>query len=331
MFFSFNNFFMVSSKSTFKNPSETSISRPHQKMAHNKKTSSQSPLASSSAPSEYPKSKGKQRRWLHIWLPKAQKEARLGIEQLGKTSINWLEETGALGLQFIQTFRLAFCPPYRWKLLFKQMEFIGNKSLGIVVLSGLFTGMVLTFQSYRSLREFGSESIVGGLVAVSMVRELGPVLSALMVNARAGSAIAAEVASMRVTEQIDALLAMAVNPIQYLITPRVLAGLIMMPMLTVIADLTGLMGSYLVGVLLLKVDPGIFVTKIRDFLSFSDILQGSFKAAVFGITLTQVGCFNGYHTHGGAEGVGRATTKAVVVSSVLILMFDYLITVFWQS
>ena len=136
---------------------------------------------------------------------------------------------------------------------------------------------------------------------------------------------------MRVTEQIDALLAMAVNPVQYLITPRVLAGVIMLPILTSIADLTGLLGSYLVGVVLLKVDPGIFTAKVIDFLTFSDIMQGAFKAAVFGIILTQVGCFKGYHSSGGAEGVGRSTTQAVVVSSVLILMFDYLITVFWQS
>jgi len=168
-------------------------------------------------------------------------------------------------------------------------------------------------------------------VAVAMTRELGPVLSALMVNARAGSAIAAEIGTMRVTEQIDALFALAVNPVQYLISPRVIAGLLMVPILTAIADMTGIVGGYLVGVILLGVDPGIFMAKIVDFVTLSDILQGSFKAAVFGVILTQVAAYKGYTTYGGAEGVGRATTEAVVVSAVLILFADYLITVFWQS
>ena len=226
---------------------------------------------------------------------------------------------------------LAIRRPFRIGLFFKQMEFIGNKSLGVVILTGMFTGMVLSFQTYRSLREFSSETIVGGLVAVSMTRELGPVLSSLMVNARAGSAIAAEIGTMRVTEQIDALFALAVNPVQYLVTPRVLAGLIMVPMLTAVADITGVFGGYLVGVILLGVDPGIFMAKVVDFVTLSDIMQGTVKAAAFGTLLTLVAAYKGYTTSGGAEGVGRATTEAVVVSAVLILFADYLITVFWQS
>jgi phospholipid/cholesterol/gamma-HCH transport system permease protein len=253
------------------------------------------------------------------------------IEGLGANALAALTGVGAFGVLFGQAVAQVARRPFRVGLFFKQMEFIGNKSLGVVVLTGLFTGMVLTFQTYRSLRAFSSETIVGGLVAVSMARELGPVLSSLMVNARAGSAIAAEIGTMRVTEQIDALFALAVNPVQYLITPRVLAGLIMMPILTAVADLTGIAGGYLVGVVLLGIDPGIFMAKVYDFLTFGDIMQGTVKSAVFGVLLTQVAAFKGFTTSGGAEGVGRATTEAVVASAVLILFADYLITVFWQS
>jgi phospholipid/cholesterol/gamma-HCH transport system permease protein len=253
------------------------------------------------------------------------------IERLGRIALNAVSGTGECGVLFGQAAALAFRPPYRMTLLFKQMEFIGNRSLGVTLLTGMFTGMVMTFQSYRSLRDFSSESIVGGIVAVAMVRELGPVLTALMVNARAGSAVAAELGTMRVTEQIDALFALAVNPVQYLISPRVMAGLIMLPFLGAIADITGVGGGYLVGVILLGVDPGIFMAKVYDFVSLGDIMQGTVKAAVFGVILTHIGCYKGYMTHGGAEGVGRATTEAVVLSAVLILFSDYLITVFWQS
>ena len=253
------------------------------------------------------------------------------IELLGGGALQSIHGTGLCGLQFAEAMVQAFRPPFRFPLLLKQMEFIGNKSLGVVLLTGLFTGMVMTFQTYRSLRDFCSESIVGGLVAVAMVRELGPVLSSLMVNARAGSAVAAEIGTMRVTEQIDALFALGVNTIQYLFTPRVLAGIIMMPFLTAIADITGIGGGYLVGVLLLGVDPGIFFAKIIDFVTLSDIMQGTVKAIVFGTILTQIGTYKGYNTSGGAEGVGRATTEAVVMSAVLILLSDYLITVFWQT
>jgi phospholipid/cholesterol/gamma-HCH transport system permease protein len=253
------------------------------------------------------------------------------IERLGGSTLLSVNGVGAFGVLFGQAMSQAVRRPYRVNQFFKQMEFIGNKSLGVCILTGVFTGMVLTFQTYRSLRDFSSETIVGGLVAVAMTRELGPVLSSLMVNARAGSAIAAEIGTMRVTEQIDALFALAVNPVQYLISPRVIAGLIMVPLLTAIADMTGIMGGYLVGVILLGVDPGIFMAKVVDFVHLGDIMQGTVKAAVFGTILTQVAAYKGYTTYGGAEGVGRATTEAVVVSAVLILFADYLITVFWQS
>jgi len=256
---------------------------------------------------------------------------RVRIENLGAATLSGVTGVGLCGIQFGQAVALAFVPPFRFHLLVKQMEFIGNKSLGVVILTGLFTGMVMTFQMYRALRDFGSESIVGGIVAVAMVRELGPVLSSLMVTARAGSAVAAELGTMRVTEQIDALVALSVNPVQYLFTPRVLAGLVMLPFLTAISDLTGIAGGYVVGVQLLGVDPGIYFAKVVDFLTLGDIMQGTVKAMVFGVILTQVGAYKGFNTSGGAEGVGRATTEAVVAASVSILFADYLITVFWQS
>jgi phospholipid/cholesterol/gamma-HCH transport system permease protein len=253
------------------------------------------------------------------------------VEQFGLSAMSWLDGLGLCGIQFGEAVRQVFRKPFRGKLLLKQMEFIGNKSLGVTLLTGMFTGMVMTFQLYRTLRDFSSETIVGGVVAVAMVRELGPVLSSLMVNARAGSAIAAEIGTMKVTEQVDALFALGVNPIQYLFTPRVLAGLLMQPLLTAIADVTAVGGGYLVGVWLLGVDPGIFLAKVWDFLKLGDIMQGTLKACVFGTILTQVGCYKGYNTSGGAEGVGRATTDAVVISAISILFSDYLITVFWQT
>lgn len=253
------------------------------------------------------------------------------VEALGRVSIGYLKELGLCGIQFGEAVRQTFRRPYRWHLLLKQMEFIGNKSLGVVLLTGTFTGMVMTFQLYRTLKDFSSESIVGGIVAVAMIRELGPVLSSLMVNARAGSAMAAEIGTMRVTEQVDALFALGVNPIQYLFSPRILAGLIMQPILTAINDVVAVAGGYAVGVWLLGVDSGIFIAKVWDFTKFGDIMQGTVKAMVFGVILTHIGCFKGYNTEGGAEGVGRATTEAVVISAVSILFSDYLITVFWQT
>ncbi|MEL0220011.1 MAG: ABC transporter permease [Deltaproteobacteria bacterium] len=243
--------------------------------------------------------------------------------------INFQQSIAGVGratLLLLEAFSALVSPPF----FFKQMEFIGNKSLWITILTGTFTGMVLTIQSYFALKTFSSESIVGGMVAVSMTRELGPVLTALMVNARAGSAIAAELGTMRVTEQIDALQSLAVNPVQYLVTPRILAGLVMLPSLTMVANFTGILGSYLVGVLLLGVDSGIFLSKIESFVELRDIWGSLIKAAIFGVVLTHVGCYKGYFTENGAEGVGRATTEAVSFSAVFILFSDYIFTSFWQ-
>ena len=252
------------------------------------------------------------------------------IEKLGANTLKITHGVGASGVLFSEAFFLIFCPPFRFHLFFKQMEFIGNKSIWITILTGTFTGMVLTIQSYFALKQFSSESIVGGMVAASMTRELGPVLTALMVNARAGSAIAAEIGTMRVTEQIDALQSLAVNPVQYLISPRIVAGVLMLPMLTAIANVTGVLGGYMIGVGLLGIDEGIFWAKTKDFVEFKDIVGSLLKAALFGLTLTFVGCYKGYYTTNGAEGVGRSTTEAVSFSAIFILLSDYIFTSFWQ-
>jgi len=206
------------------------------------------------------------------------------------------------------------------------MEFVGVNSLTVVAITGIFTGMVLALQTYYGFRLFGGESLVGATVALSMTRELGPVITSLMVTGRAGSAMAAELGTMRVTEQIDALYSMSVNPIQFLVVPRIIAGIIMLPVATVISDFIGVAGGYFVGVKLLKINSGIFMARIIEFVELQDIFNGLIKSACFGLILALVGCYKGFFTTGGAEGVGRATTQAVVISSVAILISDYLLT-----
>jgi phospholipid/cholesterol/gamma-HCH transport system permease protein len=245
---------------------------------------------------------------------------------IGNKSLAFLSELGAILLIFFQSMIWTFLPPFRLRNLFKQMEFIGVKSLFIVVLTGVFTGMVLALQSYHGFKMFGGESLMGGIVALSLAREMGPVLTALMVNARAGSAIAAELGTMRVTEQIDALQMMAINPVQYLFVPRIWAGVLMLPLLTIINIFVGIIGGYFVAVVLLKINSGVYIQKTINMMVMADLVQGIVKSIFFGLVLTLVGCYKGYHTSGGAEGVGRATTEAVVISSVCILIGTYVLT-----
>ncbi len=248
------------------------------------------------------------------------------VATLGSIALNISRETGRIMLLFLEAVGWLFRPPWRWRLFFKQMEFIGVNSVFVVALTSLFTGMVLALQTYYAFRLFAAETLVGATVALSMTRELGPVITALMVTGRAGSAIAAEIGTMRVTEQVDALSVMAINPVQYLVLPRIIAGVIMLPLLTALSDFIGVLGGYLVGVKLLGIHGGIFMNKIYEFVELSDIYNGLIKAACFGLILTLVGCYKGFYTRGGAEGVGRATTQSVVLSSVLILTFDYVLT-----
>jgi phospholipid/cholesterol/gamma-HCH transport system permease protein len=248
------------------------------------------------------------------------------INLVGEKIVGYIKEMGKMLLLLVDTIRWSFYPPFRVDLLFQQMERVGVRSVLVVVLTGAFTGMVLALQSFHATRAFGAATMVGVAVALSMTRELGPVLTSFMVTGRAGSAMAAEIGTMRVTEQIDALSAMAVNPIKYLIVPRVLASIMVVPMLTVIADFVGIVGGYFTGVIILRINAGAYVANMEKYVGLDDIYHGIIKAAVFGLILSVIGCYKGYTTTGGAEGVGKATTQSVVLATVTILMANYLLT-----
>ncbi len=250
------------------------------------------------------------------------------VELLGRYIINFVSEAGGIFTLFLQTVRYSFSRPLKLERIFYQMEFIGVRSLFVVVLVSTFTGMVLALQTYTGFRRFGAESMMGAVVALSLCRELGPVLSSIMVTARAGSAMAAEIGTMRVTEQIDALFVMAVNPVKYLVVPRVIASVLVLPILTIISDYTGIVGGYLVGVKLLNVNEGVYINRTIEILELSDIYNGLLKSAVFGLLLSIIGCYKGYYTQGGARGVGKATTEAVVLACVVIFIADYVLTAF---
>ncbi|MEC9492312.1 MlaE family ABC transporter permease [Flexistipes sp.] len=247
---------------------------------------------------------------------------------IGKPFLSLSYGAGRMVLLLIDAFKWMFIPPFRFRQLLKQVEFIGVNSLSVIVLTGTFTGMVFAFQSYIGFHKFGAEYMVGTIVGLGMARELGPVLSAIMVAARAGSAITAEIGTMRVSEQIDALNSLAVEPVQYLIVPRILAGLIVMPLLNIIAVFCGTIGGYFVGVNILGINKTLYLENMYKYVGAEDLYNGIIKAVVFGLLLTLVGCYKGFYTHGGAQGVGRATTESVVLSCVLILVFDYILTAF---
>jgi len=245
---------------------------------------------------------------------------------VGSLSINFIEESGKISMLLWNSILLIFRRPFNLKNILKQMEEVGINSIPVVLITGAFTGAVLALQSYTGFRRFNAEAFVGTVVALSMTRELGPVLTGLMVSGRVGSAMAAELGTMQVTEQIDALYTLAVNPIKYLIVPRLLAALIMMPVLVIFADIIGIAGGYLVSVRILGSNPHIYMERTWNYLEFNDIYSGLLKACVFGIIIAIISCYQGFYTQGGAEGVGRATTKAVVLSCLLILIFNYIIT-----
>lgn len=248
------------------------------------------------------------------------------VEAIGSKFIELIEGCGRAATLLFETLVWTFRPPYRIKVLFNAMEFVGVGSLFIVMLTGLFTGAVFALQGAGAFRAFGAESLVGPTVGLSLARELAPVLTGLMMAGRAGSGIATELGTMRVTEQIDALYTMAVNPVQYLVVPRFLAGLIMAPALCGLFNLVGMMGCYFVGVVMLRIDAGVFLEQTRWIIDPDDLMSGLIKAIVFGGILTMVGCYKGFYASGGARGVGLATTQAVVGGSVLILIADYFLT-----
>lgn len=220
----------------------------------------------------------------------------------------------------------AVQPPLRLRHVVREMHFIGVRSIFVIAVTAAFTGMVLGLQGYYTLRQFGSEGLLGSVVALSLIRELGPVLGALMVTARAGSAMAAEIGSMRITEQIDALDVMTLNPIKYLVVPKILAGILVLPFLVAIFDVIGIAGGYVVGVKLLGVSPGSFFHEMESTVVFRDVYGGGVKSVVFGLVLTWVCCYKGYYTGHGAAGISKATTEAVVLAAVLILAWDYFLT-----
>ncbi len=245
------------------------------------------------------------------------------LAHLGATVLHLLVYLGRLGLFLGQSLGILCLPPLKVRRILRQIDFIGTRSLLVIGLTGLFAGMVLALQGYYTLTRFGSEAFLGPAVAISLITELGPVLSALMVTGRAGSAIAAEIGIMRITEQIDALEVMALNPIRYLVVPNIVAGLIALPLLGALFSVIGIYGGYLVGVQLLGVSSGTYFGSMTDFVSLRDVGTGLYKSLSFGLLITFLCCFKGYHTGYGAEGVSKATTEAVVASSVAILVLDY--------
>ena len=226
----------------------------------------------------------------------------------------------------IETLAWLVRPPYRFSQLIVQMEFVGVQSIFIVALTGTFSGMVLALQTVHSLKQFQAEGMVGGIVALSLTREISPVFTAIMVTARAGSAWAAELGNMRVTEQVDAIATMGVSSVQYLLSPRLLASVLMLPLLAVLYTCVGMAGAWLVAVKWLHVDPGIFIDKVRQYALPKDLWMGELKAAVFGFLVAAICCRQGYFASGGARGVGMATTRAVVQSAVSILIANYVLT-----
>lgn len=244
----------------------------------------------------------------------------------GRRAKQVITETGELVLFGWQATRLIFQPPLRIAELVSHMEFIGNKSVQIICLSGLFTGMALSFQIYLGFKLVNATSLVGPTVALGIFRELGPVLTGLIVSARAGGAIAARLGTMRVTEQIDALEVMGVNPVQYLVSPRILAATIVMPLLCGVYDFVAMLGCWLISVKLLDIDEAQFWFRTALWLEPYHIFEGLFKAAVFGLFFAVICAYRGYTTKGGAEGVGVATNRGVVLSMVMIIVLDFFVT-----
>ncbi len=238
----------------------------------------------------------------------------------------FVEEIGTLGDLAFQSLTWALRPPYCAQVVISQLEFVGVQSIFLVGLVGLFTGMVFAVQTIYGFRRFGAENMVGGVVSLTLSREMAPVLTAIMVAARAGSGMAAELGNMRASEQIDALETMAVNPVQYLVVPRIFAGVVMVPVLSLLFFLIGLGGAWIIGVYGLSLDPGIFADRIRTMIEPADLRQGFIKSIIFGFAVALIACRHGYFASGGAVGVGQATTRAVVWSVVGVFVLDYLIT-----
>jgi len=250
------------------------------------------------------------------------------VQTVGRLFLGFLEMVGQVTVFTLIAVSHCLRPPFYFRLIGRQMMEIGYYSLPVIALTTLFAGMVLALQSYTGFarNSVGAESAIAEIVVLSITRELGPVLAGLMVAARVGSSIAAEIGTMRVTEQIDALVTLSTNPYKYLVTPRVLAGVLTLPLLIIIGDIIGVFGGYIVSIYKLGFNPTLYLKTSWDKLYFIDVSTGLVKAAVFGFVVTLMGCYQGYHSRGGAQGVGTATINSVVSSSILILILNYLIS-----
>jgi phospholipid/cholesterol/gamma-HCH transport system permease protein len=248
------------------------------------------------------------------------------LASIGAVVLGFLGTAGRLALFAGRTVASAAAPPFYLRAVLRQMLDIGYFSLPVVGLTALFTGMVLALQSYTGFSRFSAEGAVATVVVLSMTRELGPVIASLMVAGRVGAAMAAEIGTMRVTDQIDALTTLSTDPLSYLVLPRLVAGLVTMPMLVIVADIIGVFGGYLVGVYRFDFNPATYLTNTEQYLETKDVVSGLVKAGIFGLIVTLMGCYHGYYSQGGAQGVGQATTYAVVSASVMILLADYMLT-----
>lgn len=248
------------------------------------------------------------------------------FQPIGAGLLNLLQAIGAFFSFILRAIYHCFTPPFFLSQLTRQLIDIGYYSLPVVGMTALFTGMVLALQSYTGFTRFNAEGAIAGVVVLSVTRELAPVLAGLMVAGRVGASIAAEIGTMRVTEQIDALTTLSVNPFKYLIAPRVIAGTITLPILVFIGDIIGVYGGYVVAIYNLGFSPGSYISQTWDILTAMDVISGLVKAAVFGFLVTLLGSYHGYHSKRGAQGVGAATTNAVVSSSIMILLFNYILT-----
>ena len=248
------------------------------------------------------------------------------LRNLGKPLVVFISRLGALTSFIAQTLYNCVTPPFYLRLLGRQMIDIGFYSLPVVALTTIFAGMVIALQTYSGFSSYGAESAVASVVLISVTRELAPVFSGLMVAGRIGAAMAAEIGTMRVTEQIDALVTLSTNPFKYLVTPRVLAAVMVLPLLVLIGDIIGIFGGFVIAVYKLGFNPANYINSTINGLESLDIVTGVVKACVFGFIIAVMGCYNGYKSKGGAQGVGEATTNAVVSASILILVFNYIIT-----
>lgn len=269
------------------------------------------------------------------WFAEGKRATEWALGSLGQAALDALSDIGGLAIFAFEILMQVFRPPYRVRNFLIACESIGTGSIAVVVLTAAFTGGVFSMQTTIAFELFNSESLVGAAVALSLTRELAPVLTGLMVTGRAGSAIATELGSMRVTEQIDAMATMAVNPFHYLLVPRVLAALVSLPLLTMIFDVVGIVGAFLVAVGLQGIGPAEFWSRVHLWVDLADVFGGLIKAAAFGLVISITSCYKGFTAAGGAKGVGVATTKAVVTSSVLIFVLDYALTTlmlgWWQD